>query len=256
MTQVIMTDSPLGRLHIDRSDKTPLYRQISAQLEALIAEGAWDHSEALPSDTVLSARLGTSTMTVRQAIHQLVAKGLVIRIQGRGTFLLPRTMSIDSRRLCGFSEDARSRSFTPTSRILAFEQVTPSAVISEYLGVSRHKTVLHIRRLRMLNGVPAVLMTNYVAYTAITQKELEETGSLYAVLTQKGITPVGANETIRAIGADEEDARLLNVQPGTPLLLVERNAFGADGKPIEYSLSKTRGDLYSYSVRVRRDSSE
>ncbi len=159
--------------------------------------------------------------------------------------------------LTSFSEDMRNRGLEPGQRILEYGLVAPGPKIVRQLGLNDPQArVLRIKRLRTGNGEPIGLQDSYLALEAnqsITREEIEVRGSIYAILEQKyGIYPTEADETLEVTLATPDEAELLQIPEGSPLLLNERTLWSQDRKAIEFVSILYRGDRYKYFVRLTR----
>ncbi len=247
-----MGEHILPHMWIDRDLDTPIYQQLEDQLEKLIVDGTWQLQEPLPSETQLSQQLQISVMTVRQAMAQLVNKGLIYREKGRGTFVTPQPMDRHLQRLESFTEDMHARNLPPSSRILVYEVISPSKEIADRLTLDPGQTVVHLKRLRMIGERPVAVHDAYINSHDLDRETLEKVGSLYVLLEQRGVELVEAEETIEATAADAEIARLLETPPGAPLLKVTRLTSDREKIPIELVSALYRADFYRYAVRLRR----
>ncbi len=247
-----MADHVLSQLGVDRNSSVPLYQQLQSQLERLILSGTWRLKEPLPSETMLAERLQISVMTVRQAMSQLVNKGLIYREKGRGTFVTPQSLDHHLQRLESFSEDMQGRGLRPDSQTLLFEITTAPPEIAGLLYLSPRARVLHLKRLRLVEGRAVALHDAYVTRTDLTRADLERRGSLYALLESKGIALLEADETLEAVAADAESAKLLGIPKGAPLLKATRLSWDRTHTPIEHVVALYLADFYRYTVRLRR----
>lgn len=240
------------KLRFRRGGPLPLHYQLVEAFREAIREGRLQPGDRLPSEPELVARLGISRATVRQAMAELLAEGLIYRYQGRGTFVAPRKFEHPLQRLVSFSEDIRSRGMKPSSRILFFGHIPTDSEVAAYLKIPPGKTVLRIYRLRLADDQPVGLHDSYLSYLHLTAQELESAGSLYALLESKGIVLAEAEETIEAVAANPEQGRFLNLPRGAPLLLVSRVVYAPDQTPIEFVRAYYHPNLYRYSVRLKR----
>jgi GntR family transcriptional regulator len=239
-------------LQFRRGGPLPLHSQIAEAFRKAIQEGRLKPGDRLPSEPELVTQLGVSRATIRQAMAELLAEGLIYRYQGRGTFVAPQKLEHPLQRLISFSEDIRSRGMQPGSKLLFFGLVNTDAEIAAYLQIPPGKTVLRIYRLRLADNRPVGLHDSYIPYLHITSSELEETGSLYALLESKGIVLAEAEETIEAVAATPEQGQLLNLPRGAPLLLVSRVVYTIDHTPIEFVRAYYHPNLYRYSIKLKR----
>ncbi len=247
-----MSDRILAQLRISKDSSVPIYQQLQRQLENLIVNGTWRPSEPLPSETMLAARLDISVMTVRQAMTQLVNKGLIYREKGRGTFVIPRPLEHTLHRLESFSEDMRARGLNPSSHTLLFEVEAAPDQVAANLRLEPGAAVLHVRRLRLVEGRPVALHDAYVNCIDLTRAELDAGGSLYALLEQRGFELAEADETLEAVIADATTGELLQVPRGAPLLKVTRVTWDRHHMPVETVTALYRADFYRYTIHLRR----
>ena len=211
---------------IDRNNPMPIYRQIEDFLRAQIVSGQLRPQEMIPSENEISRILDVSPMTVRQAIGKLVTDGLIYRERGRGTFVaVPVRIDRPLTRLVGFSEDMISRGLKPGGQILEFSMVPAPSDVVDFLLVAEGTPLLFIKRLRTVDDRPVGTQESYLANVQITREELDEIGSLYQLLAQKGIRFERGEDYIEAIAATEETSRLLGVNINEPMLQVTRVSY-------------------------------
>ena len=247
-----MSDNVLTQLRIEKDAPMPIYQQLQRQIEQLIMDGTWHLKEPLPSETVLADWLDISVMTVRQAMGQLVNKGLIYREKGRGTFVTPQPLDHHLQRLESFSEDMHARSMRPSSETLVFEMVEVPLRIAPRLGLPDGANVLHIKRLRLVDDRPVALHDAYITRIDLRLDRLEALGSLYRALSQLGVELAEADETLEAVSADADTAGLLNVRPGAPLLRATRLTWDRSHTPVEHVVASYRADFYRYNIRLQR----
>ena len=242
---------------IDPSDVIPKYYQLAKILRHQIENGDFQPNDAIPSERKLEQRYNLSRPTIRQAIDLLGRQGYLYRVHGKGTFVSPPKLQKGMLELTSFSEDMRKRGLKPGQRILEFGYVKPSVKIKRQLEIDDdEKDVLRIRRLRYGDDEPMGLQDSYLSLDAehkITREEMEERGSIYVILQEIfGIFPTEADETIEVTLATPEEADLLNIAAGSPLLLNERTLWSQDRKAIEFVRILYRGDRYKYFMRLTR----
>jgi GntR family transcriptional regulator len=216
----------------------PLYLQLKALLERSLATGEWRPGEAIPSEIALAGRFGVSQGTVRKAIDALAADKLVVRRQGKGTFVGTHTEETgpDVRFLRIRRNDGRDEH--PASRLLDVRRGKASGEVARLLAVKPGDPVLVLRRLLEYGGEPVVLdeITLPAAlFRGLTKARYDAyKGSMYGFFeTQFGVRMLKARETLRAISADAATAALLRVEPGAPLLAVDRITLTYGDQPVE-----------------------
>lgn len=242
---------------IDPSNIIPKYYQLANILREEIKSGTWKANETIPSERQLEQQYNLSRPTIRQAIELLISQGYLYRMHGRGTFVSPAKLQKGILELTSFSEDMRKRGLKPGQIMLDFGFVDPPKDVREHLNInSPTKQVLRIKRIRTGDGEPIGIQDSYlnlVEGQEITQEELDERGSIYAILGEKfGIFPAEADETLEVTLASEEEAEQLNIPAGSPLLLNERILYSQDRKKIEFVSILYRGDRYKYYMRLTR----
>jgi GntR family transcriptional regulator len=217
----------------------PLYLQIKALLEAGLAAGEWRPAEAIPSEQELAVRFGVSQGTVRKAIDALAAGNLVVRRQGKGTFVATHTEEKTS--LFRFLRIRRNdeQEVHPVSRLLDVRRGKAGAEAARLLMLKPGDPVFVLRRVLDYDGVPAVLdeITLPAArFRGLTRARVEAyRGSMYSFFeTEFGVRMLKADEKIRAIAADPASAAILAVAPGTPLLAVDRVTLTWGDCPVEW----------------------
>ena len=231
----------------------PLYRQVRDTLVRRLIEGAWTPGMLIPSEFQLAAELGVSQGTVRKALDSMTADNLLVRRQGRGTFVaLPE----ESRILFQFFRlvaDDGERLF-PESEVLERASQRANAVERDRLGLAPGARVWRIERVRRLGGRPVI-----VERIALPQARFERFGDLaeipnnvYALYSEAFAITIGrASEKLRATAADATVAARLACAEGQALLSVERTAFALDDTPVEYRESLCLTDGFHYRADLR-----
>jgi GntR family transcriptional regulator len=204
---------------------------------------------AIPSERELMATYAVSRATVRKAIDTLVADGLLHRIHGKGTFVArPR---LESRlHLASFSQDMRRRGLTPSTRALDVERERPPADVAEALRLGATGEAWRIDRVRLADGQPIALEQGWYPQAPLGDLDKEDlSGSLYEVFAARGHTIDAAEQTLWGESADATLARRLDCPIHTPLLVFRRVSTAA-GTPLEYVVSRYRGDRYQLHMTL------
>ncbi len=227
-----------------------------AQLRDALAELAVTElspDAAMPSERELMATYDVSRDTVRKAITRLVADGLLTRVHGRGTFVArPR---LESRlHLASFSQDMRRRGLTPSTRLLAVELDRPPAEVAQALDLGDDAKAWRLDRVRRADGQPIALENGWYPQALLPGLDKHDLGgSLYELFGDVfGLTIDSAEQTLWGESADDEVAERLDAPLHTPLLVFRRVSKVA-GRPIEYVVSRYRGDRYQIHMSLGRD---
>jgi GntR family transcriptional regulator len=216
----------------------PLYLQIKELLTKRLAAGDWPPGSAIPSELELAARYDVSQGTVRKAIDALAADNLVVRRQGKGTFVATHTEEAQSTfRFLRIRRDDGVDEY-PASRIVDVRRAKAGEKAARLLEIRSGDAVVVVRRILEWQGRPVVLdeMTLPAAlFKGITRARLDAyAGSMYGFFeTAFGVRMLTAQERLKAVAADAQSAALLGVRAGTPLLAVDRIAFTYGGRPVE-----------------------
>lgn len=251
----IWTAAPYGAamaldLSLDRTSRVPLYFQLAQQLEAAITGGQLRAGDRLSTETELAERLGLSRPTVRQAVQELVSKGLLVRRRGVGTQVVDAQFSRPLE-LTSLHDDLDAAGHRPTTTVLDVRMLPAEGPVAAALNVESGTDVLRLDRLRSQRGEPLAVMHNWlpIGLLAIDRHDLEESG-LYELMRRRGIHLRIANQRIGARGATRAEARLLAVRPGAPLLTMERTSYDDSGRAVEYADHCYRADAHSFDATL------
>ena len=228
--------------------QVPHWRRIEQALRGRIA--VMDAGAELQSDTELCREFGVSRMTARNAMQRLADEGLVLRVPGRGSFVAEPPMHRRADRLMTFSLEMERRGRVPSSRVLALEIRPSTADEAVSLGIAVAEPVVVVRRVRSADDVPVAVETAILAgrtASAVMQADLER-GSLHEALASAGHHLRRGISTITAAAATYEDARLLGVRRGDPLLVERRVILDTHGRRVEATESRYPADRYALNV--------
>jgi GntR family transcriptional regulator len=228
----------------------PRYYEIEQALRARIADLKPD--APLPSDAMLCEEFGVSRMTARNAVQRLVQEGIVYRVPGRGTFVAEPPVHRQAGNLLSFTEEMRRRGRSPSSRVLAREVREPRPSEASRLQLSPDESVIALRRLRLADDEPVAIEEAVFAaarVAALLESADLEHQSLHDTLVHGGHVPTMGRARLGAEAAGPDDAGLLGVPEGSPLLVEKRVIHDQDGRPLELCESRYAGDRYGLDVQ-------
>ncbi|PRO67198.1 GntR family transcriptional regulator [Alkalicoccus urumqiensis] len=239
---------------IDKHSSIPIYYQLAEQIKGRIHRGELAPGDVLPSERDFAEQYDISRMTVRQAITSLVNEGLLYRRKGTGTFVSEPKIEQAVGGLTSFTEDMRSRGLEPASRMLHFGEVPAPGDVALILGIAEGDNVIEMRRIRLADNVPMALETTWLHPSVVhglTEKEAES--SLYSYLEETlGLIIGRAEQALEASLVMPEEADILGVEKGAPVLSIERRTYLADDRPLEVVRSKYRADRYRFMMDLQR----
>jgi GntR family transcriptional regulator len=232
---------------------SPLYQQIKSLILQSLEAGEWKPGEAIPSEMDLAARFRVSQGTVRKAIDELAAENLVVRRQGKGTFVATHAEQHVRYRFLKLMPDSGDRdSEGPAERaVLECKRVRATAEVARALALRTGDAVVQMRRVLSFGGVATILEDVWLpgnAFKGLSAEQLAgHQGPMYAMFELEfGVRMVRAEERIRAVAADAQQAALLDVAQGAPLLSVERIAYTYNDVPMELRRGAYVTDTHHY----------
>ena len=231
-------DAGAGTKGVDTPRFAPLYRQIKGLLTRGLNSGEWRPGEPIPSEIELAARYGVSQGTVRKALDELASENLLVRRQGRGTFVATHHEPRTQFRFLRLRPDHGAAPGPMLSRILECKRLRAPGDIARALGLRTGEGVVVIRRLLSFDGRPVVLDEIWLPGAQFRGLNAERLGAyegpLYGLFESEfGTRMIRASEKLRAVGADAVAAKALEVASGAPLLLVERISYTYEDRPVE-----------------------
>ncbi len=231
----------------------PLYAQVKDALMQRLIDGRWQPGQMIPSETELAREIGVSQGTVRKALDDMTAENLLVRRQGRGTYIAEPE---DGRMMFQFFRlfpDTGARSF-PESRILARASGPATAREIQDLDLKKGDMVHRFERLRFIGAMPLLVETVVLpdARFAGFGRQTDLPNNVYQLYSRNwGITIARASETLKAIAANVRDGKALKVASGTPLLSIHRIAFDLANRPVELRVSRCLTVKAHYAAELR-----
>lgn len=233
------------------SIEEPLYRRISRSLREQVEN--LQPGDPLGTEAELEQRFSVSRITIRRAIDELAQDGLVVRRPGSGTFVARNKVADKLGVLYSWTERMLELGLEPHTVDIEILQIVPPLRIAQLLRLdsSSHEHVLRIQRLRYGGGEPLALMTDYLRLQFAP--DMEEKGlegeSLYDTLEMRyGLELIRAEDAVAARRATLMEARLLDIEPGSPVLDMKRITYVPDDVPIGVGIVVSRADRYEYRV--------
>lgn len=236
---------------LGRAERTRLVEAVGATLKQEIASGRFADADVLPGERELSEMLDVSRTTLRRAIARLVDEGVLAHRHGAGTFVRRSPPHVEQplSRLTSFTEDMALRGLAASSRVIEEGTFLPTPEEAMMLGVGPGERVYRLARLRLADGVPMA-----IDHAAVPLKFLDSAhgaeDSLYSALEKSGFKPVRALQRLRAIIIAEAEAALLEILPGSPALDIQRIAYLADGRCVEFTRSFYRSDTFDFVAEL------
>ena len=242
---------------ISRTRPAPLHDQIRRAIQARIQSGGLRPGDRLPTEHEYAEQFGVSLAPVHQALLDLVAAGMVIRLKGKGTFVAESRLDTPVTLLASFTDALRSLRIAFSMTVLDQEVVPGPSHVLEALELPVGAPVVRIRRLALVRGEPAAILDAYLdagrfgRLASITG--FESGRSLYRTLEEEFGTQVGqAQSTLEVVRCDDDQAELLDVPLATPALLVRSVTEDVTGRPAELADVLYRGDRFTFRIDSRR----
>lgn len=239
---------------IDKSKPIPLYYQVKESLLKKIKSGQWQIGDLAPSETELQESYQVSRITIRRAVQELVAEGYLSTQQGKGTFVSKPKAAQELNTISSWAETVAELGMHPQSKIIRLSEETAQTNVAKMLELHEGEKVFRLERIRYADDEPVCLMTNYLAPALVPgflAKGLEGE-SLYEMLERNYNIVLGrAEETVEAKAAKTNEAALLNIKRGVPLLYATRVTYDISERPVEVVITISRADRYSYKIKLR-----
>jgi GntR family transcriptional regulator len=237
---------------LERASPIPLYIQIEEEIRGSIDSGALGELARVPSETDLAAQFRVSRMTARKALDRLVGDGILFRRAGKGTFVAQPKIAHGPSQKLSFSASMRALGLSLSTRVLDSGVQRAPSHVAHALELPAASSVVFLRRLRIVAGEPAAIHTSYLPpqYASVLEGDL--TGSLTELMIGAGARVAEAKDTIEAVAAAGDEAELLRVRPGDPLILIEGVAYSSSGQPLRYTRALYRGGRFRFTVDTSR----
>lgn len=233
----------------------PLYEQIKALITQSLVSGEWRPGESIPSEMDLADRFKVSQGTVRKAIDELAAENILVRRQGKGTYVATHTADPARYRFLRITGLEDSKEYPIREILLHCGREKADRALADRLGLKRGAALMNLQRVTTLADQRVIWHDIYlpaVHFKGLTDGMIDRyPGTLYSLYeTHYGIRIIHAEERIRAVAADAAAARALHVAVGTPLLDIERIAYTYDDKPVEWRRSRCHTAQHCYLTKL------
>jgi GntR family transcriptional regulator len=242
---------------VDETNPIPKYLQISAWLREVIETGRYKKGEKLPSEVELSKMCGVNRNTLRQAISELTAIGLLRKEKGTGTFVdAPATLQLRHRleRITSFTDLMRESGIVQKTKILkkGFETARDDVAKALFLGSNNKVIVVH--RVRAGDGTPLIYEESYLPYDKFKGiLDMNLTGSMYKIMSQHfDVVLARSKQTISSINLNTKIAKILKIPANSAGIYIESLTFDENSIPIELLYSYHRGDKYKLEIELGR----
>ncbi len=237
-------------MYIDKKSPIPVYYQLKNIILAKIKSGEYKEDSLIPSERELGDTLNISRMTVRQALNQLVAEGLLRREKGKGTFV--SKPKLEQRNIMSFSDTVRSRGMNPVTRVLHFKKLPAGEEIAKMLSIDESDPVYDIKRLRLADDNPIAIEEACIPEKYCPDlNRFDLTGSLYKILKEEYRHTIDyVDNVIEASKPSREEKSLLQINTAIPVLSVGSIVSTSSGIKLLYEKSVYRSDEFKYNTRV------
>ena len=229
---------------------TPLYVQLMEELETSIRNGVYKPGDKIMTEAEMAKEYGVSLITVRKAVGSLMEKGLVMRKQGKGTFVTKPKYSRNMKKLQSSTEMCEQMGVKPGAQVLENRLIMADKKVADRLGIEPGSNVVYISRLRLADGEPVQVEKSYfpLKYAFLLEEDLNN-GSMFECLKEKAGAKVASSEKmIELCRATAEEAALMDVKKGDYLLFVKSTAYDENGEPMYAGIQLINGDRFSLYV--------
>jgi GntR family transcriptional regulator len=232
---------------LDRDSPEPLHRQLAAALEHAIRSGALAPGDRLESESELAARYGVSRITLRQAVGTLVDRQLLVRRQGKGTFVTTPTVRHDLKRLHGLLGSLFSQADGASTQLMRYELRRPASDVAAALGLAPRGKALLLERRYLIHDTPVAFTQAWLAAAVAAVPRMKaELLSTEDMIREAGLRIAATEVSIRADTAGARIGRLLKVSAQAPVLVFGRHAHAIDGRAKEVGRIWFRADRYQF----------
>ncbi len=236
-----------------RASPVPLYIQIEEELRGQMESGELGPLAQVLSETELAEKFGVSRMTARKALDRLVGDGMLFRQPGKGTFVAPPKIAHGPSQGLSFSAMMRAQGLRCSTRVLEQGLVRAPSNVARALGLAPGGQAVFMRRLRFIDDVPVAIHQSYLPGRLSMVLEADLSGSLSDVMASVGARVERSDDTVEAVIATGEEAQLLHLHAGAPLVFIRGTAYSAANEPVRYSEALYPGDRWQFRLSATRE---
>jgi len=238
----------------------PLYHKVKEYLISRIESGEFNSQEQIPPEGQLCEEYNVSRITIRRAIDELVKMGMLVKKQGKGTFVNQPKINFFSIDLISFAERMERQGFKVTTKLLGMEEIVPTTKVAKALGINEGDKVLKIDRIRSIENDPISIETNYIPRKMLGDNGLSEQlhahlrggNSLYLFLNKNiGVNITRAHQVFEPIILEEEEQGMLDCEGNMAGLLIYRTTYSGT-TPIEFVKVIHRGDRCKFEMELEK----
>jgi len=240
---------------VDLNNPIPKYLQISAWLRESILMGRYSTGEKLPSEIELASLCGVNRNTLRQALGELTAQGMLKKVKGLGTFVTaaePVALKHKLNRISSFAQELNQAGIHENTTLIEKGYETPPKHVARSLALAPGSRVIAVRRLRTGDNVPLIYEETYLPVDLFGGiLEMDLTGSMYEIFTRAfNVSLARCEQTIRAVSLNKKIALLLGLKPNSAALYMESVTYNDRSMPVEVLCCYFRGDKYAFEVEL------
>lgn len=243
------------RKTLNKNVPIPLYYQLKELILEDINSNKYLEGDAIPTEIEISNHFGISRPTVRQAINELVNEGYLYRVKGKGTFLSkPKIYQEFTQVIDSFNEEMKKKGLLPRTKVIEFHTEPAPEHAAQMLNLKEGSKVHLLKRLRFADNEPILIVNTYIPFDMFPELiDINfEKESLYKILAERNLVIKRVRRTFEARKANENDAKLLEIDKDDPIHYFETIAYLSSNTPIEYSISRYRGDRNKFVVEITR----
>ncbi len=242
------------RNRINPDSPIPIYYQLKEIIIEGINSGQWRLGEMIPSENQLCRAYGVSRNTAQRALDELVKDGILVRRQGVGTFVTEPKIEQAISHFYSFSDAVAARNMKHTADVLELEVMPASPKQAKALKLNEGESVTALTRLRMVDGDPFVLETSYIPLRAapgLDKIDFRERSLYKTLASEYSVYVTKAEEIFEPVLVGSSDSKLLQVEEGSPAILIERVAYSSSDEPVEHCFSIIPGSKCRFYSELR-----